>query len=88
MNSYTDTGVAHAERLLVTCFEKENPQGNKNLFYQCIFCVVPCSLQYLITMPKSVLCWGDGEGRAIERVSGLPGLSQDPSVHHPFGGFS
>jgi hypothetical protein len=31
MNSYTDTGIAHAELLLVTSFEKENPPGNKNL---------------------------------------------------------
>jgi hypothetical protein len=85
MNSYTNTGVAHAELLLVTCFEKENPPGNKNLFLQCVFCVVPCSLQYLITMPKSVLRQGEGEGRAIERVPGHPELSHDPSLHHPFG---
>jgi hypothetical protein len=31
VNIYTDVGVAHAELLLVTCFEKENPLGNKNL---------------------------------------------------------
>jgi hypothetical protein len=31
MNSYADAGIAHAELLLVTCFEKENPPGNKNL---------------------------------------------------------
>jgi hypothetical protein len=30
MNTYTDAGIAHAELLLVTCFEKENPLGNKN----------------------------------------------------------
>jgi hypothetical protein len=30
-NSYTDAGIAHAEHLLVTCFKKENPLGNKNL---------------------------------------------------------
>jgi hypothetical protein len=31
INSYADAGIAHAELLLVTCFEKENPLGNKNL---------------------------------------------------------
>jgi hypothetical protein len=31
MNSYANAGIAHAELLLVTCFEKENRLGNKNL---------------------------------------------------------
>jgi hypothetical protein len=31
MNSYIDAGIAHTELLLGTCFEKENPPGNKNL---------------------------------------------------------
>jgi hypothetical protein len=31
MNSYADAGLAHAELLLVTCFEEENLPGNKNL---------------------------------------------------------
>ncbi len=31
LNSYTDTGIAHVELLLGTCFEKEYPPGNKNL---------------------------------------------------------
>ncbi len=31
MNSYADADIAHAELLLVTCFEKENPLGNRDL---------------------------------------------------------
>jgi hypothetical protein len=31
MNSYINMSIALAELLLVTCFEKENPLGNKNL---------------------------------------------------------
>ncbi len=32
MNLYADVDVALVELLLVTCFEKENPPGNNNLF--------------------------------------------------------
>ncbi len=32
MDFYADAGIAHAELLLVTCFEKEDPLVNKNLF--------------------------------------------------------
>jgi hypothetical protein len=60
--------------------------GIKTFSLQCIFCKVPCSLQYVKIMPKLVLCWGEGEERAIERVTGPTELSQDPSLHHPFGG--
>ncbi len=31
MYSYNNVVVAHAELLLVTCLEKDNPPGNKNL---------------------------------------------------------
>jgi hypothetical protein len=31
MKTYADVGIAHAELLLDTCFEKENPLENKNL---------------------------------------------------------
>ncbi len=31
--------------------------------------------------------WGEGEGQAIEYVSGPPELSQDPSLHHPLVAF-
>ncbi len=40
---------------------------------------------------KVSLVPGEGEGKAIERVPGPPPpseLSQDPSLHHPFSGFS
>jgi hypothetical protein len=88
MNSYADAGIAHAELLLVTCFEMEDPQGNKTSSLHGIFGKVPCSLHDLKTMPKSVLCWREGDDRAIELVPGPPKLSQDPSLHHPSGGFS
>ncbi len=51
MNSNTNTGVAHTELLLVTCFEKNNPRGLNTFLLQCVFGEVPCSLQYLKTMP-------------------------------------
>jgi hypothetical protein len=87
MNSDTDAGRAHAELLLVTHFGKDNPSGNKNSSLQCIFCKVLCSLQYPKTMPKSVLCWGEGGEGAIEHIPGSPKWFQDTSLHHPFGGF-
>jgi hypothetical protein len=68
MYSYTDTGVAHAELLLVTCLKRKTLRGIKTFSHQCVFCSVPCSLQYLKTEPKLVLCWGEGEERAIERA--------------------
>ncbi len=86
LHSYVNAGIAHAKLLLVTCLKKKALWGIKTS-YQCIFCSVPCSLQNLKTEPMLVLCWGEEEGRAIERVPVPPELSQDPSLHHPSSGF-
>jgi hypothetical protein len=88
MNSYTDTSIAHAELLLITCLEKKTLREIKTSSLQYIICKVPYCLWYLKTMPKSFLHSGEGVGRAIKRVPGLPELSQDLSLHHPFSGFS
>ncbi len=88
MNSYTDAGVAHAELQLVTRLKRKTLRGIKTTFLQNVFWRVTCCLQYLKTKPKSVVCWGKGEGKAIEHVSGPPKLTQDHSLHHSLGGFS
>ncbi len=88
MYSYTDAGGAHAELLLVTCLIRKTLRGIKTSSHQCVFCKAPCCLYYLTQKPMSVWYRGGGERRAIEHVSGPPELSQDPSLHHPFGGFS
>jgi hypothetical protein len=87
MYSYTDAGVAHVELLLVPCLKGKTLRGIKTSSHQWVFYGVPCSLQYIKTEPKVVVCWGEGDGRAIERVSGPPELSQDTSLHHPSSGF-
>ncbi len=87
MNLYTGEGIAHAELLLVTCLKRKTLRGIKTPRCRCIFCRVPCSLQYPKTKPKSVLYRGNWGWGAIERVPSPPELSQHPSLHHPLGGF-
>ncbi len=77
MYSYTNAGVAHALLLLVTCLRRKTLRGIKTSSHQYIVCIVPYSLQYLKKNLKFVLCWGEGEGRAIERV---PGLLNSPKI--------
>ncbi len=87
MNSYIDEGVAHVELLLVTCLERKTLWGIKTFCCQYDFCKVTCCLQYLKTKSKSVLCGGNWGQGAVERVPSPTELSQDPSLHHPSGGF-
>jgi hypothetical protein len=52
MESYTDTGVAHAELQLVTCLKRKTLREIKTSSCQYAFCKVPCCLQYLKTKSK------------------------------------
>ncbi len=71
----------------IDVWERKTLRGIKTSSCLYVFCRVPCSLQYLKTKPKLVMCWGERLGRAIEHVPDPPELSQDPPLHHPFCGF-
>jgi hypothetical protein len=78
MDSYTDEGIAHAELMLVTYLKRKTLWEIKTPSCQYILCRIPCCLQYLETMSKSVVCRGSGGGGgAIEHISSPPELSQD-----------
>ncbi len=59
INSYTDEGIAHWELLLVTCFKRKTLRRIKTSSCQCVFCKVPCCLQYLKKKIKTSLCVGN-----------------------------
>jgi hypothetical protein len=87
MNSYADVGGAHAELLLVTClkrktlWEKKPPPASAS---SVAFTVAPSTSKRRQVQSSSGKEGGRG---AVERVYGPPVLSQDPSLHHPSGGF-